>query len=606
MKRIILSFIFVFTVIFSFGKPVEPLAARQVAQNFLGQQSGIDKNDEVTLAYTYQITSANGNIADAFFCYNAPNNMGWVIVAADDAAHPIIGYSTTGSFNMNNPAPQFVKWMEMYRSEAREIAENKIEADQTIDAEWKMHLTNNYSHAEGAAGVNPLMSTKWNQAPYENALCPYDNTYSQRTVSGCVATAMAQIMKFWNFPAQGSGNHSYNHPKYGTLSANFGGTTYNWTSMPNTLTSANSAVATLMYHCGVSVDMNYGVGSQGGSGAYVISSKSPVTHCAEYAYKTYFGYATSLQGLERANYTASAWMALLKADLDAGRPMQYAGFGQGGHTWVCDGYDNNDRFHMNWGWGGMYDGYFLLTSLNPGTGGAGSGAGTYNSGQQVVLGIKPTTGGGGGGSTFDIRMYSTITINPNPIKYQTSFTVNADVANYGTNTFNGEIAAALYTSAGSFVAFVENKTGMSMASNTHYTGGLTFSNSGLSATPGAYQVCIFYKPTGGNWMQVSDGNYTSCKNVSITNSTATSSALQLYTAITSPTSVLPTQSFVVNYDVLNVSGLNFTGYITVDLHDATGTYIKEIGRYTISTPLPNNYHYTGGIDFNCAALKVLG
>src|SRR5690606_21342692 len=125
------------------------------------------------------------------------------------------------------------------------------------------------------------------QTPHVNAQCP------SGSVTGCVATAMAQVMKYHNHPAQGAGFHSYSAPNYGTLSANFGATTYNWGSMPNTVNSPNSAVATLMYHCGVSVDMQY---SPQVSNAYMITRGSPIQHCSEYAMKNYFGYDASMQG----------------------------------------------------------------------------------------------------------------------------------------------------------------------------------------------------------------------------------------------------------------------------------------------------------------------
>jgi hypothetical protein len=234
-----------------------------------------------------------------------------------------------------------------------------------------VNLLDGRKNVSVSTAVSPLVQTKWDQSPYYNNLCPYDNSKGERTVTGCVATAMAQVMNYWEYPKKGTGFHSYNHSKYGTLNANFGSTTYDWANMPNELTSSSStvqknAVATLMYHCGVSVDMDYNVSSEGGSGAYVISSRSPVTHCTEYALKTYFGYKTSIQGVQKADYTTTNWKNLLKAELDASRPIVYAGFGDGGHCFVCDGYDNNDYFHFNWGWGGLYDGYFALNALIPG------------------------------------------------------------------------------------------------------------------------------------------------------------------------------------------------------------------------------------------------
>ncbi len=287
------------------------------------------------------------------------------------------------------------KWLEGYKNEIRFIITNNILQTTEIANDWSSLINGiNYGGSLGKkAGVTPLCQTTWDQSPYYNALCPYDNSASERTVTGCVATAMAQVMKFWNFPATGTGYHSYNHDTYGTLSANFGSSTYNWTSMPNNVSSNNSAVATLMYHCGVSVDMNYGVGSTGGSGAYVISNASPVTNCTEYALKNYFGYKSTLQGVEKDNYTQTQWVNLMKTELDAGRPVIYAGFGSGGgHCFVNDGYDINSFFHFNWGWSGSYNGFFVITALNPGGVGTGGGTGGFNNNHQAVIGIEPSSG----------------------------------------------------------------------------------------------------------------------------------------------------------------------------------------------------------------------
>src|SRR5665213_3647716 len=163
---------------------------------------------------------------------------------------------------------------------------------------------------------------------------------------------MAQIMRFWKYPTTGTGSSSYcdcGSPNftsnYGTLNANYGATTYNWNNMPLNVTSANTDVATFNYQCGVSVEMDY---SPSGSGAQVIDYGGGYP-CAQISYVNYFGYDPStIQGHDKSSYSDTQWIALLKGDLDIGRPIQYVGAdpSAGGHTWVCDGYDANDNFHM--------------------------------------------------------------------------------------------------------------------------------------------------------------------------------------------------------------------------------------------------------------------
>ena len=258
--------------------------------------------------------------------------------------------------------------------------------------------------------VAPLIQTKWNQNKYYNNLCPaVSDGIDGKAFTGCVATAMAQIMKYWSYPSSGIGSHFYTWREQ-TLSANFGETTYDWNNMadyyeyyyvngtdpyaqglPEPSEVEISAVATLMYHCGVSVEMNYGGNSTGGSGAanYYVAN----------ALKTYFNYKNTAQHKQKSYnstvyYTDDQWIAMLKAELDADRPIQYGGQDPnpngGGHAFVCDGYNSDDYFHFNWGWAGHYNGYFSINNLDTGAyGEAGSGNGVYTRDQEAVIGIEP-------------------------------------------------------------------------------------------------------------------------------------------------------------------------------------------------------------------------
>jgi len=433
------------------------------------------------------------------------------------------------------------------------------------------------------------MTTTWSQSPYYNALCPGGS------VSGCVATAMAQIMKYWNYPAQGSGFHSYNHPNYGTLSANFGGTTYQWSSMPNSVNSSNNAVATLMYHCGVSVDMNY---SPNLSGAYVVSSASPVQHCSEYAFKTYFGYESSLQGVERRHYSTSQWVQLLKAELNASRPVLYAGFGTGGgHAFVCDGF-NGDYFHMNWGWGGLYDGYFLVDALNPDGTGTGGGTGGYNSGQQAVIGVKPPQVN----QTYDMTLYDQVSANPNPVSYGQAFTVHNDIWNSGNTNFSGDFCAAVFDDSYAFLEYIEIKAGYSLPAGNHYTNGLDFSTSGLlTVLPGSYYVGIFYRATGSDWVIVQNGSY----NNMVPFNVYYSNEIELYAPlqINIGTNISQYEAFTVSMDVANYGISDFYGVFDVSLYNLDGSFAETIQSFTEMT-LSANSHYTNGLQFSTYGVSV--
>ena len=606
MKKITSTFFLLLILsISAFSDPVDSNTARLVAKNFMVQQSpGNQTVQAAQLDLAYVCTTTDKAIATQseslplFYVYNVKGGQGFIIVSADNDALPILGYTTEGNYSGYDMPVAFEKLLEKYKQEIKSIKLKSLKADERITTLWQENLNGSYVSYLSTNTVSPLTATKWNQAPYYNALCPYDATYKERTVTGCAATAMAQIMKFWNFPTQGSGFYSYNHSTYGTLSANFGSTTYNWAGMPNSVTSANTAVATLMFHVGVSIEMNYGPGSTGGSGAYVISSASATQACCEYALKTNFGYASSLQGILRDSYSDATWIQKLKTDLDAGRPILYTGFGQGGHAFVCDGYDASNNFHFNWGWGGMYDGYFNINSLNPGTGGAGSGAGTYNNGQQALLGIKPITGT----TSSSIELNSAITVNPNPIDFGIEYTVNADVINKGTTSFSGSYCAALFDPSQNLVDFVQVlSTGSSpLPPNYHYTSGLNFVDT-IRTVPGNYTIGIFYKPDGGDWVLAGGTTYQNPISITINGPV---NNINLYSAmVASPTAFIQGQSATVSAKLLNSGSTTYYGEYQAALIDLTGKYIVEtIDLYSETGGLPAGYAYSTPITFSTSAI----
>jgi hypothetical protein len=329
---------------------------------------------------------------------------GWVIVAGDDRAYPIVGYSTDGELPQYERPPAFEAWM---GGVSDQIAAVSAQSDglamsahaesastaATIASAWnQLEDIEQAGGADGgavassASSVSPLIRTTWSQGRYYNRQCPVDSRGPDgRALVGCVATAMGQIMRYHAQPARGSGSHSYRHSTYGTLSANFGATNYAWSSMPSSagLSSHNSAVATLLSHAGVAVDMDYG---HDGSGA-LPSKVAP-------ALRNYFGYRAD-NVVSRSSYTSAQWLQKLRTDLDNERPIFYVGYGSGGHAFVCDGYTSgSDYFHFNWGWGGYADGNYYLNNLTP-------GGSNFNSNQAAVFGIEPD-GNGSGGALVDV------------------------------------------------------------------------------------------------------------------------------------------------------------------------------------------------------------
>jgi len=590
MQKIFTFFYLLLICLVTAANPVNESTARKIGRAFItGYSKTHSTLNSLQLQLVYKVGGAGADEKAIsanvyFYVFNLLPAKGFVIVAGDDAVLPILAYSTETSFNPKNIPENASKWLEGYKGQIRFAVAARLQQTATIKEQWQ-RLNNNSTISSKPASimaVNPLVQTKWNQAPNYNELCPGGS------VTGCVATAMAQVMKYWKYPASGTGFHSYNPTNngYGTLSANFGNTTYDWGAMPLQVTGANNAVATLMYHAGVSVDMSY---SPESSGAYVISAQSPVTNCAEYALKTYFGYRPSLQGVQRASYSDAQWIGLIKAELDASRPIIYAGFGNGGgHCFVTDGYDNNNFFHFNWGWNGSFDGYFTVNALNPGGVGIGGGSGGYNSGQQAVIGIQPPAAAP---QQYNMQLYNYVTASAPSIYYGQSFTVSANIVNAGNGTFNGDYCAAVFDNANNFVDYIEIKTGASLGGGFHYTNDIVFSSTGIVAMlPASYIIGVYYRPTGGNWTALANsGLYTNSAAISVTNP----NDIEIYTAIsTNPAGELTTGDPVsVSVNILNNGTATFTGKYAANLYNLDGSFAQTIGVYNELAGLPSGYTY---------------
>jgi len=373
MKNIII-YLLILVPAYIFSKEVPTFQASNVAINWMNEKFG----ENLTIEDIQEIiTEKNGDIS--VYHIIILKNQGWVIVASDDVSIPVIGYSRDSKFLLSEQSPAFTSWMNAIKkniSIALVNRENQLESTKT---EWDRFSVdiNRFERINTIRNsVNPLLSTKWNQGSGYNDLCPKDiNGPNGKAYAGCVATAMAQVMKYYNFPTKGYGTHSFipeSHPEYGNQYANFGSTTYNWNSM--SLNSSNSHVALLIYHCAVSVDMDFG---PDGSAANTSTD-------AKNALKNYFKYDESITNLSKENYDNNAWHNLLIEELNGGHPVIYSGRDStSGHSFICDGYQTNSYFHFNWGWGGYYDGYFYLNDLTP-------GSNSFNLNQNGLFYIKPS------------------------------------------------------------------------------------------------------------------------------------------------------------------------------------------------------------------------
>jgi hypothetical protein len=585
------------------AKPIDKNTAERTAYNFLKTRTVSEAfagELKLTLVHTFASQEVQGNAAaeplNYFYVFSA-NQAGFIAISADDVVLPVLAYSDEGVFDPNTMHSSIQKWFQGYADQIRYAIINKLEATEEIQTQWNDLLAGNQPLTRRGS-VAPLISVKWDQSPYVNDLCPYDNFYKKRAITGCVATAMAQVLKYWQYPATGTGFHSYSHSNYGTISSSFGSHTYNYSNMPQYVNSSNNDVAQLMFDCGVSVEMGYSVSS---SGAYVISSRSPVTHCTEYALKTYFGYPSTLSGKQRQNYSDVNWINLIKTDLDAGQPVIYAGFGGGsGHCFVADGYDNNNYLHFNWGWGGDYDGYFQINSLNPSGVGSGGGTGSYNSGQQAIVGVRPP----GSSLKYDLTLNTSMTISPTSIGYGGAFSVSANFTNNSNTTFSGDYGAAVFDDNDNFIDFIEIKSGYTLQSGYKYTNDLVFSTTGmLKMLPGKYWVGVYYRPTGGNWSIIKGTFfYSNYKSMTVTNT----NPIALYSDLVVSPDLWFTQGQpgTASVNIINNSTSTFKGKYAVTLYNLDGTYAQNLAVIDETSGLPAGYVYKNPLSFSADTIKV--
>ncbi|MDY6348544.1 MAG: C10 family peptidase, partial [Bacteroidales bacterium] len=354
-------------------------AAYNVGLTFLGDKVGVLHRNGGGLELDTVFRTPSGH--NAFYVFNAPR--GFVMVAADTRVAPVIAYSSESQFHGGNMPESLQELLEGYVMQVQ-YAIDSVDAASARETAlmWNIFLSGELPQpARSQSAVPPLLRTLWNQNSPYNSMCPADPAGPEGHVyAGCVATALAQIFKYWLQPANGLGSNSYNcnftsegYGNYGFLSVDFTTGNYNYNMMPNSLSNATSEeiaeVAKLIYHCGVAVEMKYGAN---GSGAFDSKALS--------ALKNFFGYTTA-QLVKKTAYTDPEWKSLLKSELLQMRPVYYSGSGSsGGHAFVCDGFDENDMFHFNWGWSGSNNGYYTLTSLTPGNK-------NFSSGQTAIIGI---------------------------------------------------------------------------------------------------------------------------------------------------------------------------------------------------------------------------
>ena len=469
MKRL-LHFQFLLVLLLALGysplqaKRITQWQAQQQAYSFWGKQM-----PQKAKAKSRAATTASRS--DAYYVFNNDAG-GFVIIAGDDAVTPVLGYTSTGSFDAENLPDGLKDLLKSYERQIAALGDN--------------YVANQTATRAAFTGEKLLKTAEWNQYAPFNKYTP--NNY----VTGCVATAGAIVMKHHGYPAKGTGSHSYTWNGK-TLTANFEHD-YDWASMPAKYDGTNDAafdgVARLMADLGVAVEMQY---SKSGSGAYIGNMIS--------ALQTYFGYSKLMYLASVDDMEAEAWNAKLRGEIDANRPILYSASdaSAGGHSFIIDGY-KDESFSVNWGWGGYCNGFYQIGALNPESAGKPTGD-KYNLGQTAVIGLQPSDGTEKI-STMGFMKISgqlqALNMNVTDVKKgQRGAIFSAPIGNTGDRSFTGEVVVALMNAKGEMREIVTSKPfKLTDFAPGYFYPALSFSiESKVDAEPGDY-LAIMAKEDG--------------------------------------------------------------------------------------------------------------
>ena len=377
MKKILFTILLLFAVATTGAQTVGTDEARKAARQFMALHESPGIADDIAQVPYRQYADGNGDVVMNVFNIG---DYGFVITGADRSFSPIVGYSFNGAFDTSRIPDNLGWWLDSYVDDVAAVKKSSAKSTEIIAAqrdfrnEWDAleRGGSSYYDAKDAKAVEALVETRWDQGAGYNNYCPEYN--GGHSVTGCVATAMAQIIRYHRYPTTGYYHSSYTHTTYGLLRADYDSAVYDYSLMPVSVSAYSNAaqqnaVSLLCYHCGISVKMNYENPTHtSGSGAHSEDVPNALKH---------FGYLNSFY-LNKNAYS-SKWDSLLRHDLDLGRPVYYSGSNsEGGHAFVCDGYRNNNRYHFNFGWSGYGDGFYTLTSVNG-----------YSSSQGAVFNIVP-------------------------------------------------------------------------------------------------------------------------------------------------------------------------------------------------------------------------
>ena len=570
--------------------------AEQIANSFLSKPRKAAPRGSVPMLqpsmrlYTTSTEMLDrGGVEPAFYVFTPQDNNagGFVIVSGIEEAAPILGFSYTDVFDVNQIPPAMRYLLGKYKEE--------IDAYLSISPQEKQRHRYSSDRRQNlpviGQGVSPLIQSHWNQnAPFNN-LCPMDGY--ERCVTGCTATSAAQVMKFYEYPSQGTGSISYTtETKQIPVSFNFSTTTFAWSRMLDSYSDGNytssqaTAVATLMAACGAAFEMDYQSSS---SGANVSKQMAGLI--------SYLGYDTDMASLYRDYVTAEQWHTLILDQLNDRHPVIFSGqSGDGGHSFILDGYINDDpdnpSYHVNWGWGGYYDDYFKVSALDPEGQGIGGSSGGYKAQQCILFGCFPENSKVDHGCLF---LGENVTVSPSTVAPNTAASVTITLQNFynfSNKSFTGEFR--FYLKRGTSETYLGRMTGAedvgSLSGYSHIPYSATLPS---NLSEGTYEVIVKSKQTGSNIEEPifwKNGNFKF-----VVSDTGEDPEAPEYSAD------LQTTGFeIISYsgryieasvaEILNMAELSFSGNVKLALADTQGNLLTTFGEPTSINGLGQYYN----------------
>lgn len=379
MKKIFLCHFLLIISIFTFSQKVSYQEANLAAQNTIIERFHNLNTDNITYLVDASYIEKFNN-TEVFYVFNLKPK-GFIIISADKSCEPLLAFSNESSCTKQDRHPAASQWLEMYSKQIENNILNNSIATSETKVKWQQLLVSSdkFIAKNEITSISPLLKTKWDQGTYYNEQCPEDpNGTAGRAVTGCVATALGQLMYYFRHPEKGNGSYGYSHPTYGWLEVDFSQNTYNYDEMSTKPTDSNYEIAELIYNIGVSVDMNYGPQSSGMN-----------NHKGAYTLLNYFDYNSETKYLYKDSLPEDFdWKGTLVNHLNRNIPLYYAGWADynfiSGHAFIFDGYSDSSHYHINWGWGGYLDGYFLIDNLSP-------GANNFTLAHEVIINAIPNS-----------------------------------------------------------------------------------------------------------------------------------------------------------------------------------------------------------------------